>query len=234
MPKFRKIAGVYARREDGKLVTYRQGDVIDATEEELKEVDENLLTWERVEDDSPVSTDGGRTKENFLFAMRGNSSILHPDRLGVGQMLDLRKELYLRETNDVDDERQPIGELAKAKLQLEKALDAAAYARDVEPVSERTDGPLMSDEIARCQAVIALIEEEIAVLRKRLKPQLEQENKAAAITEERKRDQARKLAFHPAFRTNPVAQEERARIAAQKKAAEKTVKSVKKLRRATA
>lgn len=36
MPKFIVLSGTHSRSEDGKRVTYKKGDTIDATEEELK------------------------------------------------------------------------------------------------------------------------------------------------------------------------------------------------------
>lgn len=50
MAKFRKISGVHYRQEGRVKVAYRPGSTIEATEEELRNVDPQLRTWERLSD----------------------------------------------------------------------------------------------------------------------------------------------------------------------------------------
>lgn len=76
MAQYRKLRGAHVRDEKGNKVTYKKGDIIEATEEELRRVDPNLVTWELVvpvaEDDNlppsekDAKVEGGKAEKKVL------------------------------------------------------------------------------------------------------------------------------------------------------------------------
>lgn len=49
MARYKKLAGVYYRVENGVKKMYKRGDIIEATEEELKQTDPTLNSWKAME-----------------------------------------------------------------------------------------------------------------------------------------------------------------------------------------
>jgi hypothetical protein len=211
MARFRKLTGVHCRVEDGKKVAYKPGDVIEATEAELRNVDENLVTWEKVDDDTPISGSQGRTmsKNNFIQLFRQNSKILNLDKLLPGEYVDLEGELFLRTTADRTDDNLPVNLIEKEEINLQRAIDEARYQNDIQPVNSRSNGEPTSESIERCRAYIQVLQEEAEVLAQRCKKAVKRRDDRAEKTEARKRKQARALAYHPAYKHDPAAMEAR-------------------------
>jgi hypothetical protein len=227
--KFRKLTGVHSRVEAGKKVVYRPGDVIEASEEEIRSVDENLHTWEQVGDDVPTSGSQGRgmSKTNFLQLFRQNSKILNLDKLLPGEYIALEDELYLRTTADRTEDNLPVNLIEGAKIDLERAISEARYQNDIQPVNSRSDGEPSSEQIERCKAYITVLQEEAEVLTQRCRKAVQRKDDKAEKAELRKKKQARALAYHPFYRHDPDAVEAR-------KEREKPLKRTKKTMRATA
>jgi hypothetical protein len=66
--KFKKIRGKHNRRENGREVHYASGDIIEATEEELRIHDPKLVTWEKVIEEEEKSVEEGKPVEDTIDA----------------------------------------------------------------------------------------------------------------------------------------------------------------------
>ena len=199
MPKWRKLRGSYYRKEGKQTVCYRAGSVIEATEEELRNVDQNLRTFEKVDDKTKTTgcTNGIKTKEEFLYFFEQRSKILHPELLCIGEMFSPADELDYRISKD--------GLLDEMKLRLQEAHRKAEYQNDVQPVDQRRKGgPLRSQEINEIEAQMEVIKKEIAYLSERLRPEIEDKAAQEEKRAEKLKKQKEKFAFHPAFRKDNV------------------------------
>jgi hypothetical protein len=228
MMKFRKLSGCHYRVEGGKEIQYRPGDVIEVDrEEELG--DPQLNSWQRVPADTPAkgSTGRMRTKENFLFLMQQQSKILHPELVSIGDVLSLPEQLHIRARTDVDKQWQPMGLLEQARLQLKEAIQAWHYGNDTQAVEHRTNGQPQSEEINRLEATVELLEIEIAHLEKVTYSERSVKAENMERDEENKKQKARNMAYHPAYRNDAEAKKVRAEH-------ERTTGKVGKIRRRAA
>lgn len=211
MAKWRKTKGVHHRRENGKEITYKQGCVIDAEEEELRIHDPSLSTWQRVEDDTkimPSISDNCdiRSKEEWRYLFNQSSWILGNKPIPLREMISNKDLLWQRETDEIDKDGFHIGSLKLAEESLQNAWNEWDYHNAVQPVSgfrKEPHGKFLSN-IWKAEALIEVITEEIICLRQKLQPVLKSEEAAKKRREQREAEQKKLFANHPAFKKEGV------------------------------
>jgi len=100
MARFEKLSGGHTRRENGVLVKYRKGDVIEATAEELRRVDPELKTWKRLEDFASVAKETFEKATGIKEEVKGDAV---QEEAGGGEA----EEVVAKETAEPEKTEEP-------------------------------------------------------------------------------------------------------------------------------
>lgn len=175
MAKYIRTApGNHSFRKNGKLITVQQGQVVEATKEDLGSELAGYQVYKGQLGDSKLEQETNR----YVFIERPKSVWLNPEgqRGSYGPLTlpnnleDLEKALFYKEDTGLTTGKP--GELPRAKFKLREAWDDWKYVCSCDPLSkmdEKNPVDRYLEGIAKAQAKVLILEAEIKEIKTRIR-----------------------------------------------------------------